>query len=180
MARQLQISSLFCSLIAHTKLSKDLFPTVTTSSYKFSTPVEITYAANMADCRTILKAIFKCTINTKIAQISKVLLQKNEYTIKMRLKHSVNAIYLSDRQNFHWFQNLFTKLSKDLFPTVTTSLYKFSTPVEITYTANMADCRTILKAIFIHNKHQDSSNIEGAISESLPKFIDVSILDLWI
>ena len=102
----------------------------------------------MADCRTILKAIFKCTINTKIAQISKVLLQKNEYTIKMRLKHSVNAIYLSDRQNFHWFQNLFTKLSKDLFPTVTTSLYKFSTPVEITYTANMADCRTILKAIF--------------------------------
>ena len=95
MARQLQISSLFCTLIAHTKLSKDLFPTVTTSSYKFSTPVEITYAANMADCRTILKAIFKCTINTKIAQISKVLLQKNEYTIKMRLKHSVNAIYLS-------------------------------------------------------------------------------------
>ena len=148
MARQLQISSLFCTLIAHTKLSKDLFPTVTTSSYKFSTPVEITYAANMADCRTILKAIFKCTINTKIAKISKVLLQKNEYTIKMRLKHSVNAIYLSDRQNFHWFQNLFTKLSKDLFPTVTTSLYKFSTPVEITYTANMADCRTILKAIF--------------------------------
>ena len=148
MARQLQISSLFCTLIAHTKLSKDLFPTVTTSSYKFSTPVEITYAANMADCRTILKAIFKCTINTKIAQISKVLLQKNEYTIKMRLKHSVNAIYLSDRQNFHWFQNLFTKLAKDLFPTVTTSLYKFSTPVEITYTANMADCRTILKAIF--------------------------------
>ena len=148
MALQLQISSLFCTLIAHTKLSKDLFPTVTTSSYKFSTPVEITYAANMADCRTILKAIFKCTINTKIAQISKVLLQKNEYTIKMRLKHSVNAIYLSDRQNFHWFQNLFTKLSKDLFPTVTTSLYKFSTPVEITYTANMADCRTILKAIF--------------------------------
>ena len=148
MARQLQISSLFCTLIAHTKLSKDLFPTVTTSSYKFSTPVEITYAANMADCRTILKAIFKCTINTKIAQISKVLLQKNEYTIKMRLKHSVNAIYLSDRQNFHWFQNLFTKLSKDLFPTVTISLYKFSTPVEITYTANMADCRTILKAIF--------------------------------
>ena len=148
MARQLQISSLFCTLIAHTKLSKDLFPTVTTSSYKFSTPVEITYAANMADCRTILKAIFKCTINTKIAQISKVLLQKNEYTIKMRLKHSVNAIYRSDRQNFHWFQNLFTKLSKDLFPTVTTSLYKFSTPVEITYTANMTDCRTILKAIF--------------------------------
>ena len=95
MAQQLQISSLFCTLIAHKKLSKDLFPTVTTSSYKFSTPVEITYAANMADCRTILKAIFKCTINTKIAQISKVLLQKNEYTIKMRLKHSVNAIYLS-------------------------------------------------------------------------------------
>ena len=148
MAQQLQISSLFCTPIAHTKLSKDLFPAVTTSSYKFSTPVEITFAANMADCRTILKAIFKCTINTKIAQISKVLLQKNEYTIKMRLKHSVNAIYLSDRQNFHWFQNLFTKLSKDLFPTVTTSLYKFSTPVEITYTANMADCRTILKAIF--------------------------------
>ena len=30
----------------------------------------------------------------------------------------------------------------------------------------------------MHNKHQDSSNIEGAIAESLPKFIDVSILDL--
>ena len=71
-----------------------------------------------------------------------------DFTIKMRLKHSVNAIYFSDRQNFHWFRNLFTKLSKDLFPIVTTSSNKFSTPVEMTYTANMANCRTILKAIF--------------------------------
>ena len=73
-------------------------------------------------------------------------MSKNEFTIKIRLKHSVNAIYFSDRQNFHWFRNLFTKLSKDFFPTVTTSSNKFSTPVEITYTCK--HCRTILKAIF--------------------------------
>ena len=32
----------------------------------------------------------------------------------------------------------------------------------------------------MHNKHQHSSNIEGAIAKSLPKFIGISILDLWI
>ena len=89
-------------------------------------------------------------------------MSKNECTIKMRLKLSVNVIYLLDRQNFQSFQNLFTKLSKNLFPIVTTSLYKFSTPIEITYTANMADCRTILKAIFkctINTKIAQISNV---------------------